>query len=266
MIDFHNHILPSIDDGAKSIEISLSMLKFAEEQGITDVVNTVHFQHPKVEGRDISFSKISREIDNLKDVLKKNNIDINIHIGSEVFFLPNLAELIDNPLATMGNGKYMLIEFHPFHIPAIHKKVFFDLKMKGVTPIIAHPERYKEVHENTFLVADWLEAGCLVQVDAGSPLGLLGEKAKSTSEIIIKNNWFQLIGSDAHDNKNRNFCLKESLNQINEIGRIDVKQLVIDNPQKIMRGEPISIDVNYQNHADKISFLDKLNFSLKKKR
>ena len=83
------------------------MLQHAYDQGITDVVNTVHLQHPKMGGKDISFKRIKIEIERLKENLVKNNIDIDIHIGSEVFFLPNLVELIDNPLATIGNGKYM---------------------------------------------------------------------------------------------------------------------------------------------------------------
>ena len=64
-----------------------------------------------------------------------------------MFFLPNLLKLIDNPLTTFGNGKYMLIEFHPYNIPDINKQILFDLKMNGVTPIIAHPERYSQGSE-----------------------------------------------------------------------------------------------------------------------
>ena len=60
MIDFHNHILPCIDDGSKSIEMSLSMLNTALNQGITDVVNTVHFQHPKVEGKKNIYDNINK--------------------------------------------------------------------------------------------------------------------------------------------------------------------------------------------------------------
>ena len=66
MIDFHNHILPNVDDGSKSLEMSLNMLRHAADQGITDVVNTVHFQHPKVETEDISFDRIQGEIGNLQ--------------------------------------------------------------------------------------------------------------------------------------------------------------------------------------------------------
>lgn len=263
MIDFHNHILPSIDDGSKSIDMSLSMLQHAQEQGITDVVNTVHFQHPKMEGKDISFNSIKREIDRMKEILNKNNIDIDIHIGSEVFFLPNLVELIDDPLATIGNGKYMLIEFHPNNIPIIHKQVFFDLKMKGITPIIAHPERYRQVQQNINIVSEWLEAGCIIQIDAGSPLGLLGKQARVTSEKLIKNNWCQVLGSDAHDDKNRNFCMKESMQYINSIVDTDLNNLVIKNPKKIIQGEPITVDVNYQNDTNSFSFIDKITSYIK---
>mgnify|MGYP003962025861 FL=1 len=61
LIDFHNHVLPAVDDGSKSLEMSLSMLRHAADQGITDVVNTVHYQHPKVETDDISYDRIFDE-------------------------------------------------------------------------------------------------------------------------------------------------------------------------------------------------------------
>ena len=263
MIDFHNHILPSVDDGSKTTNMSISMLKYARDQGITDVVNTVHFQHPKVEGMDISYDRIKNEINTLQDILKQNGINVKIHIGSEVFFLPNLLQLVDNPLATFGNGKYMLIEFHPHNIPDINKQVLFDLKMKGVTPIIAHPERYVQVQKNINIVSEWLEAGCIMQIDAGSPLGLLGKQAKITSELLIKNNWFQLIGSDAHDDKNRNFCLKDSLNYIDSIVDGDLTHIVNDNPQKILQGEDLLVDINYKIDTNKVGFFNHFKRILK---
>ena len=94
MIDFHNHILPDIDDGSKSMAMSIEMLQNALSQGITDVVNTVHFQHPKVENMDISYQNIKKNVDALQKELYKRSIPIKIHIGSEVFYLPNLLHLV----------------------------------------------------------------------------------------------------------------------------------------------------------------------------
>ena len=75
MIDFHNHILPNVDDGSKSLEMSLNMLREAERQGIKDVINTVHFQPPKVEGMDISFGRIIQGIESIQKSAIENNIN-----------------------------------------------------------------------------------------------------------------------------------------------------------------------------------------------
>ena len=258
MIDFHNHILPDIDDGSKSMAMSIEMLENAFSQGITDVVNTVHFQHPKVENMDISFHRIKKEVDILQKELNNRSIPINIHIGSEVFYLPNLLEIKNNPLSTIGQGKYMLIEFHPYHIPESHRQQLFDLKIEGVTPIIAHPERYKDVQEDIHLVTRWIESGCLIQIDAGSPLGLLGPRAKSTSEKIIINNWCQIIGSDAHDNKNRNFCLKKCLEHIEKFVDYDTKVLVHDNPNNILNGKSIKVDIELEDISTTSTFFSRM--------
>jgi len=242
MIDFHNHILPNLDDGSISLEMSLSMLECASKQGITDVVNTVHFQHPKVDGLDISYGRIKQKTEDLQSELNKKSINIKIHIGAEVFYLQNLLEISNNPLVTMGNGKYMLIEFHPYQLPKNHKKTFFDLKMAGITPIIAHPERYKEIQKDINKVLEWLNAGCLIQVDAGSVLGTLGNAAKEVAEKIIKNHWCQILGSDAHDNKKRNFILKDAvIIAENWIGE-NARSLVYENPRSIINGDSIDLD------------------------
>ena len=212
MIDFHNHILPNVDDGSTSLEMTLDMLNHAVEQGITDVVNTVHYQHPKVDGLKISYKRINEITNNLQYELDKNSIPITIHIGSEVFFYPNLTEILDDQLATIGNGKYMLIEFLPNLMPVTQKNTLFDLKMLGVTPIIAHPERYKSVHKDINLVYEWLLSGCLIQIDAGSLLGRFGKTANAISEEIIMRNWCQILGSDAHDNKKEISFLRMHMN------------------------------------------------------
>ena len=257
MIDFHNHILPAIDDGAKSIEMSIEMLRSAQKQGIKQVVNTVHFQHPKMEDKNITFDIIKEETEILQKRLNKEKIDIKLHFGSEVFFLPNLLDIKNNPLATFGNGKYMLIEFSMIDIPDIQREHLYQLKLSGVTPIIAHPERYIPVQNNISMVTDWLEAGCLIQVDAGSILGKLGKKSKDSAEQILKNGWCQIVGSDSHDNKNRNFCLSEAYDLVTNWVGSDGKVMFNDNPKKIIDGSQIHVDFEY-DFKDKKSFLRKI--------
>jgi protein-tyrosine phosphatase len=242
MIDFHNHILPNIDDGSKSLEMSINMLREAESQGIRDIVNTVHFQHPKMDGKDITFDIISEEVQKLNAILYEEGINVKIHIGSEIFFLPNLVELKHNPLCTMGDGKYMLIEFEPMNIPKISPQILFDLKMAGVVPIIAHPERYKEVQKDIYLINEWIQMGCLIQIDAGSIDGSLGRLSQITVNKIIQNRMFHLIGSDAHNDRKRNFCLKMALEQIAIKTDDSFAKQLIQNGYKVLHGKKIQSD------------------------
>ena len=78
LVDFHNHILPAVDDGSKSLDMSLAMLKEAQRQGITDVVNTIHFQHPKMDKKNVEYSYILNIMNNLQEEVYKNDIIIKI--------------------------------------------------------------------------------------------------------------------------------------------------------------------------------------------
>ncbi len=240
MIDIHNHVFPNIDDGSKSMEMSLAMLKYAYEQGVTDVVNTVHYQHPLFLNIDHTPENLERIAKSLQSKLYDHEIPIKIHLGSEVFYYENLLKVSNDPFTTMGGGKYMLIEFSPKNIPNSQKETLFGLKMSGVTPIIAHPERYKLVQESFSIIYDWINAGCLIQVDAGSLLGLMGEKAKKTSSLIIKEKCCHILASDAHNDSNRNFCIKDAYNHVKSIiGKKNSDLLVYEHPSSIINGEDL---------------------------
>ncbi len=239
MIDFHNHILPGVDDGAKTMEESIEMLKLAQAQGISDIVNTVHFQHPKMENKNTNFDYIVSVKDSLLNQMLKENIDINIHLGSEVFFNFNLLDILDNPLVTFCNGKYMLIEFQPLMFPKGYREHLYDLRMSGVIPIIAHPERYKPIQQDISIVEKLINQGCLIQIDAGSLLGMFGKKCKIISHEMIKRNMVHVVGSDAHNSRNRNFCLKEALKAMEYIEGISIDKLVNEFPQSIFSGTEI---------------------------
>ena len=254
MIDFHNHILPNIDDGSTSLEMTIKMLKEAEKQGITDVVNTTHYKHPKMLNKEINHKNIQFEIKKLQNIIKEESISIKLHFGTEILFHDDLIKLKNDNLATFHNGKYMLIEFLTNFLPENQRNVLFELKMKGVTPIIAHPERYLKVQKNIEIVSDWLEAGCIIQIDAGSLLGKLGKEAKVASQTILNNRWCQIIGSDAHNDTNRNFCLLKAFEYARESIGSEAVKLILDNPMSVLSGNDIKVNINYNNLNQKSIF------------
>ena len=243
MIDFHNHIIPNLDDGSKSIEMSLSMLKEAQSQGITDVINTVHFQHPKLYAKNTSYDFVINEVKKMEEIAHSNNINIKIHPASEVFFQFNLIDILDNPITTFGNNKYMLIEFNTLSFPKDYEYELYKLQLRGITPIIAHPERYRGIQKDVKLAKKWIERGYLVQIDCASILGGFGKNVQAAAIKLLQNGLCHLVGSDAHNDRNRNFMLKDAYLVAERIIGSEAILLVQDNPKKIMDGSPIHFEI-----------------------
>jgi protein-tyrosine phosphatase len=179
----------------------------------------------------------------LQEELERRNIPVKLHLGAEVFYLPNLLELKDTPPCTLGNRRYMLIEFALHSLPEGYKEVLFDLKMAGVTPIIAHPERYRPIQEDVEIARHMVRAGALIQIDAGSLLGTLGQRANKSSRELLQQRLCHLIGSDAHDDKKRNFCLPKTIEVGRELIGTEIEEIVFANPKRLLNGEPIEADV-----------------------
>ena len=257
MIDFHNHTIPNLDDGSKSIEMSLEMYKYAQTQGITDVINTIHFQHPKMDSKNTSYEYVMNEIKKMQAELDNHNINITIHAASEVFFLPNLTDILDNPITTFGN--YMLIEFETFNLPEIFEEEFYKLQLKGITPIIAHPERYRKVQENIDIIDVWLERGYLLQMDCGSILNHFGDRVYKTANSILNKGAFHLIGSDAHNNKKRNFCLKDAFYRIEGLINAEYVFLLNSNLEKLLHNQKIDSSI-FHIETKKDSFIKNFFF------
>lgn len=261
MIDFHNHIIPNLDDGSKSVEMSLNMLKEAQSQGITDIVNTVHYQHPKMNKKNTSYNFVINEINAFQKIVDDNNIAIKIHPASEVFFGFNLTKILDNPITTFGNGKYMLIEFQRLSFPKGYEDELFKLQLSGITPIIAHPERYRGIQNNIDLAEKWIERGYLIQIDCASIIGGFGKETQTSAINLLKKGLCHLIGSDAHNDKNRNFCLKKTFSTTQKIIGENSTLIIKNNAQRILDGKDC---LNYIVKSEKKSIFDKLMFFIKK--
>lgn len=249
MIDFHNHVLPNVDDGPKTMDESILMIKEASDQGITDVVQTVHFQHPKMDGKDTSYKFLKSEISKFQNEIDKRNIKIKMHLSAEVFYLPNLVEISDNPLVTIGNKKYMLIEFTTNIFPNGYEDQFYNLQLNGITPIVAHPERYRFIQSDISLLRLWIERGYIIQIDAGSIIGNFGNHTRKIALKMLDNNYIHVVGSDSHNSKKRNFCLKESYDKIESIKSKKYVDLLQKNSFSILNGGKICKIQEKRNHS-----------------
>ena len=196
MVDVHSHILYGIDDGAKTIDESLNILKKAYSSGITDIVLTPHF---------IINSKYScnnqdkvKLVNNIKEKLIDEGIDINLYLGNEVYLDSGISSLINTDISTINGSRYMLIEFPMNRESTIIDDVLYELNKKGIIPVIAHPERYIYYYKNYDFFYDLIDRGCLLQGNVGSLYGIYGIKAKRMIKGLLKRKMITMMGSDVH--------------------------------------------------------------------
>lgn len=194
MVDMHSHVLPGIDDGAKTPEESIALIKKMMDLGIKKIIATPHIMADYYKN---TAETINASLDLLKAELKKENIDIAVEAAAEHYFDETFeARINKKELMTMGDN-YVLFEFSfisqpPNAIPVIQK-----LKDLGYKPILAHPERYPYLELDQFkTLHDW---GLSFQLNTISLTGYYGKEAKKLAESLIDHQLIDFISSDMHN-------------------------------------------------------------------
>ena len=240
-IDIHSHILYGIDDGSKSLEESINIIKEHVMMGFTDIVVTPHYiENSKYQTNNITKQNILNE---LKQELKKQNIKINLYLGNEVFVNNNLEELLKKEeISTINNSRYLLIEFPMNEKPKDINNIIYELKIKGIIPIIAHPERYDYVEKNPNLVLEWIEEGALLQSNYGSIIGIYGSGPQKTIKKLLKKNLIDILATDIHYPNNKIYLNMDKIRKkiIKSIGEERFIELTKTNPKKIIENKEIS--------------------------
>lgn len=243
MIDLHCHILPCVDDGANDMAVALQMAEQAVAQQISIIAATPHFH-------DLTWQIIRQKVEQLNQAINDHEIDLQVIPGAELFVDPDISNMeIDDIPTYNNNGRYCLIEYPMWQTPHYDQQVLFSLKVKGITPIIAHPERYKSVIDNPNIISKWVDNQCLIQINAGSVVGMFGETIKETAEILLEHKMVHLIASDAHSAGRRGFMLSRSYDRACElIGRHAATELVDKNPSLVIEGGAIRVPdvIEYQ--------------------
>lgn len=240
MKDIHSHLIPGIDDGSRTIEESIMLLKKMEQQGITDLVLTPHYVE---KSRYVCNNKEKRKkFDELKNEAEKNNININLYLGNEVFFTPHIKEYIENDeVETINGSKYILIEFPMTQVYRNTHEIIQELITNEYVPILAHPERYKIFQSHPDLIEEYLRKGILLQGNATSLLGKYGKEAKKTLKYFIKKGYISFLGTDTH--RDFKFNEKKLIRIIKKLNKNEeyVNNMLYKNFEKVINNEYIAM-------------------------
>jgi len=242
MIDIHNHILPSVDDGAKDPETSLAMLREAVDQGVETLVLTPHLYEADILNGTAEWKKRIDHASNIVgDLVEKHEIPIKVVVAAEVRY-QDLLPVILEELDVIIGGKYLLLEF-PFQIiPNNLTRIIYEITIKGITPIIAHPERIKPWQRDPNSLEDLLNMGCPMQVDIGSFLGKLGPSSEKLARLLFERDAVHLVGSDSHGINQRPLYSKAGYDWLSERYSNEYADLLLKtNPARVLAGENIPV-------------------------
>jgi len=241
LIDLHCHILPGVDDGATDLTETILMARMAVEQGITTIVATPHhlnnqYENPKQE--------ILQQVAELNAILQKEQINLQILPGQETRIYGELLEGMEAGEILPVNGtQYVLVEFSSSHVPRYTEKLFYDLQINGLVPIIVHPERNQEIIERPELLYQLVKKGALTQVTAASICGDFGKKIKNFTLQLIEANLTHFIASDAHHTRTRNFKLKDAYDVIQAKYGNELVYVLMENAALVIEGQHVYKEV-----------------------
>lgn len=241
MVDIHCHILPGLDDGSDNPEESLRMARLAVEGGTHTVIVTPHSNIPdsfqNYFGKDYAEAFLG-----FKALLKSEGIPLKIYPGHEIFASGSIAELIKKrKLLTLAGSDYPLVEFgFTENADSVYEKLRL-LVAEGLTPVVAHPERYAFVSEDDFAPYRLKNLGCLLQINKGSLKGNFGREAYTVSGYMIKNELADFVASDAHSPYMRTPYLADAFELISEIHSAEYADLLLNtNPSLVLQNKKIN--------------------------
>jgi protein-tyrosine phosphatase len=204
MIDLHCHLLPRVDDGPDTLEEALLLARLAVANGITHSVVTPHIHPGRYENQ---LSTLQPALAAFREALAEQQINLQLTLGSEVRLSVEAIAMIEQgevPMLGEENGfRIMLLEFPHSHVLPGSDKLVRHLLDRKIRPMIAHPERNKDVMRSLDKVLPFVEAGCLLQVTAGSMVGNFGAQAQQRAVEMVERGWVTVLASDAHNAKYR---------------------------------------------------------------
>lgn len=227
MIDIHHHLLFGVDDGPKDLESSVAQAEAAAADGITHIVCTPH-------ANDVFEFSPERNQAKLAAIRERVGDKLTLGLGCDFHLsYDNIEDALEHPHKfTINQGSYLLVEFAEFMIPQNIGDTFYEFTVKGMRPIVTHPERNPLLQREHEQMGAWMRTGCLVQITAASLGGRFGKRAEALAWEMIGKNWVHFIATDAHNLQGRRPCMSEAYAAIAQrCGQETANRLCIENPR-----------------------------------
>jgi len=218
------------------MEVALEMCRIAVDDGVGAIVATPHMFNGMFE---VPPDAVHRGVDELSLALAATGIPLRILPGADVHVRTDLPELVARgQVVTVGaKGRHLMIEFPQDVFPGELKDLLFRVQLKGITPLISHPERNVAIQQNPGLLADLIEGGSLTQVTAGSLAGAFGSHVQKCALRLLHLNMVHVVASDAHNTAKRSPRLSEACRIVREErGDREARLLFWDRPAGIIEG------------------------------
>jgi len=243
LIDLHCHLLPGIDDGAKSLEMSFEMARIAHHDGITVAACTPHIL-PTV--YDNTGPAIKAAVSHLQSELTKAKIPLRLVSGADVHVAADLITALQSGRAlTLNNSRYFLLE-PPHHAPLPHLEDYVSkLGRAGYIAIITHPERLHWIETQYPLIERMVHNGAWLQLTAGSLTGRFGRRPRYWAERMLDEGLAHILATDAHNTSSRAPLLGEARDAAaRRVGEQEAIELVLTRPRGVIDNvEPMQLSV-----------------------
>jgi protein-tyrosine phosphatase len=237
MVDIHTHVLSGLDDGARTVEESLKMLKLAARSGTTDLVATPH-----ANGEYAFDEQLVQQV--FRDLSDKSSGFIKLHLGCD-FHLngENLEVALCNPERyTINHECYLMVELPDLVSLRSVRRDLERLLDVQISPIITHPERNYSIRSETDELKRWVDDGCFLQVTAQSLLGRFGTLAKKAADCMLSADLVDFVASDAHNCTHRPPDLSKAYEYVSSrYGADRAHALFVENPHSALWGKPIAV-------------------------
>jgi len=196
-IDIHNHILPGIDDGAKTIDEAIALIKAFSEFGVSDFIGTPHIMSNYYDNTPETIKESYKQLQ--KGLQKMGHENVRINYAAEHMIDANFESLLEKEEYLPLNNEHLLIEMSYLQPSINFEKSVGQILDKQFFPVFAHPERYVYLHNDLRKYAKYKQMGIKFQLNALSLFGHYGKSIQKMAHKMLKENFFDMIATDTHN-------------------------------------------------------------------